>query len=175
MKIIESYNDLNELSIDAKKIIYSRIHGKGFTNTLNKILPLGKSVWIDSAGVPDKNRYVFENRKWKEIFESKEIKYYKDFFSPTLMHSIKKYINPDFIVLNNSEEFRYLTPHELTTKIEIISNYYQTKIFLSINTIFLDFNKLKYPNSLIVENVAINLLKYKIHKIDNFKYIYEIN
>lgn len=175
MKIIESYSDVNKLSIDEKKIIYNRVHGKDFTNTLNKILPLGKSVWIDSAGVPNKNRYVFENRKWKGIFKSKKIKYYGDFFSPTLMHSIKKYINPNFIVLKDCEEFRYLTPQELTNKIEIISHFYQTKIFLCIHTILLDFNKLKYPNNLIIENVLVNFLKYKIHKIDNFKYIFEIN
>jgi len=175
MKIIESYKDLKILDVDAKKTIYKKIHETTFKKKLNKILPNGKSVWIDSAGVANKNRYIFENGKWKGIFKSKKIKYYKDFFSPTLMQAIKKYIHPNFMVLNNCEEFRYLTPDQFTAKLEIISNFYQIKIFICFNTILLDFNKLKYTNIWIIKKIIKNFSKYKIHKVDYFHYIYELN
>ena len=176
MKTVESYKDLKFLNLDAKRAIYQNMHhSKDFDKIIKKVVPNGKNVWIDSAGIPSTHDYVFEHIKWQGIFSSKDIKYYRDFYSSILVQAINKYILPNCVILNDSEEFRYITLQEITNKIKFLSTSYNAKIILCINTTFLDFNKLKYSNKWLIKEAIKNCQKYRIHTIDDFKYVYEIN
>tara|TARA_R110000868_G_C10446221_1_gene725903 strand:+ start:36 stop:572 length:537 start_codon:yes stop_codon:yes gene_type:complete len=178
MKIVNNYKDLGELGIDAKKIIYSKIKNKIYQKNILELLPNGKSVWIDSYGSynNDPNVISFENAKWKGIFKSADIKYYKDFYSPTLYESINKYIKPSSIVIYGSCEFRYINKQELMDNINFLIKSYHTKLLIYIDTVFIDFNKLKYsPQHIIEETKKHTDSRCKIHSLNDFKYIFEIN
>jgi len=174
MKIIESYKDF-ELTIESKKALYSAMHDKAYVDNITKRLPAGKSVWIDSNGDAMKSNIVaFENEKWKGIFDPrKPVKYYKFFNSPTLVGAINKYIKPTSVVIYQSEEFKYLTPEELQYKIEFMVDSYPTKIFIYIDMLGIDFNKLKYSYTHIIESVVTQ--NTIIHDLKDFKYLLEIN
>lgn len=177
MKIIKNYDDLGELDIDSKKIIYSRIKSKIHQKYMLELLPSGKSVWIDSgADNINPDIIAFEHQKWKGIFESTDIKYYRDFFSKTVHQSINKYIKPSSIVIYQSCEFRYVDEQTLVNNIIFLIGEYSFKLLIYIDTVFIDFNKLKYTPQQIIKNVGGKIKsKYKVHNIDNFKYILEIN
>ena len=71
MKTIQNYSELGELSTEAKRIIYERMHNRIHQDYLLKLIPKGKSVWIDSFGDGiNPNIIAFENRLWKNIFDS---------------------------------------------------------------------------------------------------------
>jgi len=173
MKIIESYNDF-ELTVDSKSLYDSIIHYRE-RDYVAKRLPAGKSVWIDSNGDgTNPNVVAFENEKWKEIFDPHiPIKFYRYFNSPTLVQAINKYIKPASVVIYQSEEFRYLTPEELRYKIEFMVDSYPTKIFIYIDMLGIDFNKLKYSYTHIIESVVTQ--NTIIHDLDDSKYLLEIN
>lgn len=176
MKIVESFNDLPNLDIEAKKIGYFKFRNKDNQQNILKLLPQGPSVWIDSNGVDiNSNIIAFENIKNKDILESKNIRYYKNIFSKTLYQVINKYIKPSSIVFL-SEEFKYISDNQLIDNINFLKEYIPCKIIIHINTIFIDFNKLKYPITSIIEKIKKNTdPACKVHNLDNFKYIFEIN
>jgi len=177
MKIIESYNDV-DLSVESKKTLYKKLHPQRHKNFIINLLPGGKSVWIDSHGDGSKaNVVAFEHKKWKGIFDPRVlIKYYSEFNSPTMAQAINKYVNPTSIVAYESEEFRYLTPNELCDKIMLLVHLFPTKVLIYINLVNIDFNKLKYSKTYIIENVKKKINQNTIvHNLDNFKYLLEIN
>lgn len=177
MKIVESFNDLPSLDIEAKKIGYFKFRNKDHQQDILKLLPQGTSVWIDSNGVDiNSNILAFENIKNKDILESKNIRYYKNIFSKTLYQAINKYIKPLSIVFYQSEEFKYISDGQLVDSINFLKECIPCKIIIHINTIFIDFNKLKYPITSIIEKIKKNTdPTCKVHNLDNFKYIFEIN
>jgi hypothetical protein len=177
MKIIKNYDDLGELSTDAKKIIYFKIKTKVHQKTILDLLPSGKSVWIDSNGSNiSSNIIAFENIKWKGIFNLTDIKYYRDFYSQALSQVIKKYIKPSSIVIYQSCEFRYINEKKLIDNINFLIKSYPIKLLIYIDTVFIDFNKLKYSNQCIMEKTRESInQKSNIYKLDDFKYIFEIN
>ena len=174
MRIIESYKDFN-LTVEAKKRLYTELHPEDYLDKINSLLPAGKTVWIDSNGDAMKSNIVaFENEKWKGIFDPrKPVKYYKFFNSPTLVGAINKYINPTSIVIYHSEEFRYLTPEELRYKLEFMVDSYPTKILIYLDMIGIDFNKLKYSHSHVLESVLPE--NTVVHNLEDFEYLLEIN
>ena len=177
MKTIKNYSELGELSVEAKKTIYNLIHNKTCLLDILNLLPKGKSVWIDSFGDGiNPNIIAFENRHWKNIFNSSTIKYYGDFYSSALIQSINKYIKPTSIVIYQSMEFRYINEKELLEKMKFLIKSYPTKLLIYINTIHIDFNKLKYSSQHIIKNTKKNINQdMKVQTINNFKYIFEIN
>lgn len=178
MKIIKNYNDLGEPNIDTKKIIYFKIKTKMHQKAILDLLPNDKkSVWIDSNGDGiNSNIIAFENIKWKGIFKSTNIKYYKNFYSQTLSQAIKKYIKPSSIVICESCEFRYINEQKLIDNINFLIRSYPIKLLIYIDTVFIDFNKLKYSSKYIIEKTKESIKqKSNIYKIDDFKYIFEIN
>ena len=180
MKIIENYDELSteEIGLDAKKIIYKQSRDlKHLDKILELIPPHGKSVWIDSNGTDiSENIIAFEHHKWKGIFETDAIKYYKDFYSNTLHNAVKKYITPSSIVMYNSFELKYINENELVKILNFLIDCYQSKLIIHVDTIFIDFNKLKYSVDYIIKKVENNIKKKSnIHKLDNLEYIFEIN
>ena len=177
MKIVNNYTELGTLNTDAKKIIYNKMHDKMHQTDILNLLPSGKSVWIDSYGDGiNSNIVAFENERWKVVFDSTTVKYYKEFNSPTLIQAVNKYINPSSIVIYQSDEFKYINKQELIDKINFLIKSYPTKLLIYIDTIFIDFNKLKYSNQHIIENTKKHITQNTtVHVIDDFKYIFEIN
>jgi len=177
MKIIESYNDV-ELSPEAKKKLYEVSHKQQYKNTIYNLLPEGKSVWIDSAGDCNKaNIVAFEHRKWEGIFDHHmPVKYYSKVNSTTMVNAINKYIVPTSIVMYESEEFRYITTKELIDKVCFLHASFNAKLIIYINLIYVDFNKLKYTQSYIIEQVKAQTPPNTIiHHINKFEYLLEIN
>ena len=73
-------------------------------------------------------------------------------------------------------EFRYINEKELLEKMKFLIKSYPTKLLIYINTIHIDFNKLKYSSQHIIKNTKKNINQdMKVHTINNFKYIFEIN
>ena len=177
MKTIKSYKEIN-LTVESKKAIYNQIHQQEHLQTILSQLPKGKSVWIDSNGDgTQENIVVFEHRKWQGIFDPRvPIKYYDEFESKTMVQAINKYITPTSIVIHESEEFRYVTPEELCKKINYLDTSFDTKILLYVNMIFIDYNKLKFTKGHIINHIVSNFgEKIKVHVLDNFKYLLEVN
>ena len=179
MKTIQNYSELGELSTEAKRIIYERMHDRIHQDYLLKLIPKGKSVWLDSFGHDlGSNIIPFENQKWKTIFSlPNSIKYYNNFRSPTLIQSINKYIKPLSIIIYQSEEFMYVNKKELIDIIKfLIKSFPKIKLLIYIDTIFIDYNKLKFTGKHIIENTQKNITQNTtIHTYDKFKYIFEIN
>lgn len=174
MKTVESYNDLSHLDLNAKKIIYKNMHNSLFLQHIKNLLPYGVNVWIDSAGTPNTSNIVFENIKWKGIFNFSDIYYYQDFYSPTLQQSINKYIKPSSVVLYQSEELKYHDQKKLINIMNFLIKSYSAKLFMYIDTAYIDFNKLKYSNFHIIEKVKNNLASHcKVHMFDEFQYVFE--
>jgi len=175
-KIVKSYADLDTLDLDSKKKGYQRVRNKVYQQNILKLLPEGVSVWIDSNGVDiSPNIIAFENFNNKDIFKPKSVNYYKNTFSKTLYQYINKYIKPVSLVFYQSEEFRYITDDKVIENINFLSKLISCKIIVYIDIVFIDFNKLKYPINNIIAKIKKNInLKCKVHNLDNFKYIFEI-
>ena len=177
MKIIDSYNDIT-LDAKSKKIIYGHLHLGQNIERIEKLLPAGKSVWIDSNGDTSKSEIVaFENEKWKDVFETnKPIKFYKTFLSDVMVNAIQKYIQPTSIVLYESEEIKYLNTQQLIEKINYIVKCFHCKVIVYFDLLFTDFNKLKYPYDHIATQIKNNITANNIlHNIDHFRYIIEVD
>ncbi len=173
MKVVKNYKDIIKFDSKIQNLLFQKLHNKHFSQKLKSLTTKHKTVYIDSGATPNKNTFVFENFKWKNVIKQKNIKFYKDFYSNTMAQSINKYIKPDVVVFENSEEFKYITPNKLKHKIKIISAKYDAKLFICIDTVFLDFNKVKYTNDFIIKDIIKP--KLRSHKIDNFKYVIEVN
>jgi len=177
MKIIESYNDIT-LDAQSKKTIYKYLHLGKHRERIEKLLPSGKSVWIDSNGDPGQSQIIsFENEKWKDVFNTDEHrKFYKTFLSDVMVNAIKKYIQPASVVIYESEEVKYLTVPQLIEKVNHIVSCFDCKVLVYFDLWLTDFNKLRYPHNFIALKVKDNIdADVKLHKIDNFKYIVEAN
>lgn len=179
MKIVKNYDDLgDQINLDSKKIIYAKVHSSKYQDRILPLLPInGKSVWIDSNGTDiDANIIAFEKYIWKGIFKSSSIRYYRNFFSNTLHHAIKKYIAPSSIVMSNTSELKYISCKELIRIINFLITAHTSKLIIHVNTVYLDFNKLKYSIDHVIENVKNNISKKtKLHKLDRVHYIFEID
>ena len=179
MKTIQNYSELGELSTEAKRIIYEQMHDRIHQDYLLKLIPEGKSVWLDSFGHGlGSNIIPFENQKWKTIFDQpNNIKYNNNFRSPTLIQSINKYIKPSSIIIYQSEEFMYVNKKELIDIIKfLIKSFPKIKLLIYIDTTFIDYNKLKFTGKHIIESTQKNITQNTIiHTYDKFKYIFEIN
>lgn len=177
MKIIDSYNDIT-LDSQSKKTIYKRLHlGKNMEH-IEKLLPPGKSVWIDSNGDIGKSHIVsFENEKWREVFDADASrKFYKTFLSDVMVNAIQKYIQPTSVVIYESEEIKYLDVPQLIEKINHIVSCFDCKVIVYVDLLFADFNKLKYTHNSIATKVKENITSNnKLHNIDDFKYIIEVD
>lgn len=177
MKTIQSYKDL-DLTVESKKKIYKQIHKQEHLQMIRSQVPRGKSVWIDSDGDGTRENVIaFEHRKWQGIFGPRlPIKYYEEFMSKTMVQAINKYIRPTSIVVYESEEFRYVTPEELCNKMKYLDESFDTKILLYVNLIFIDYNKLRFTREHVIDQVVSNFQgKIKVHVLDNFKYLLEMN
>ena len=175
MKIVKNYKSIKKFDSGIQESIFNRLHHNYFKPKLRKIIARRKCVYIDSGANPSNSAFVFENYKWKDILTKKDVKFYRDFYSSTLIQSINRYINPDYVVFENSEEFKYISPKQLIAKIKLLSTKYTSTILICLDTVFLDFNKLKYSNKFILQNILEQNSKIKLHKVDSFKYVLEVN
>ena len=175
MKIVKNYKSIKKFDSGIQQSIFNRLHHDYFKPKLRKIIARRKCVYIDSGANPSNSAFVFENYKWKDILTKKDVKFYRDFYSSTLIQSINRYINPDYVVFENSEEFKYISPKELIAKIKLLSTKYTSTIIICFATVYLDVNKLKYSNKIILQNILEQDSKIKVHKVDSFKYVLEVN
>ena len=165
------------LGIATLQVISIYVDTTNYLTIFRAKLLVSSSVAMYSSNDGDamkSNIVAIENEKWKGIFDPrKPVKYYKFFNSPTLVGAINKYINPTSIVIYHSEEFRYLTPEELRYKLEFMVDSYPTKILIYLDMIGIDFNKLKYSHSHVLESVLPE--NTVVHNLEDFEYLLEIN
>lgn len=175
-RVVKNYQDLGEMSPEDKRNHYKILKNRPLSPKLLKLIPEGKSVWIDNKSKKnyEGNTVIFEDHKWKGFSDAKEVFYYRDFFSPALVGVINRYIKPSSVVINHSAEFQYINPKKLTANLEFLIKSYPVKVVVAVDLLKIDFNKLKYTNQSIANQVVKNLdNKIKAHKIGLFQYIFE--
>jgi hypothetical protein len=199
-KIIKNYNNII-LNKRAKYILYKRTHflfadwlkqrKKNIYNLstiqteILKNIPTGNSIWVDSFGHAfykmNKNIISFENKLYNFIFkkikDDKKIYATDNFFSKTNTQVINKKLQPNSFVFFNCEIFRYVNIDEFIKKCEfLIQSYKDKKIIIFFDLLKIDFNRIKINNQEVIEKLKKNILNIKkFKKIDDFKYLLEIN
>jgi hypothetical protein len=118
-----------------------------------------KSMWIDSFG------YCFNNYN-PDIISIEEISivnllkgipntYFRHNLHDLRIHEeLLKTVQPEIVVYFKSQIFKYLTVPELINKIVELKNIYTNQtlcIYLDLQ--FIDFNKLKYPITHIIDQI----------------------
>jgi hypothetical protein len=175
-RIIKNYKDLGEMSLEDKIAHYEISRTNPTRTEILDLVPNGKSVWFDNRGQYfSKNAIVFEQHKWKQVLQAKgndkDVYFYKNFFSPTMVGVINRYIKPASVVINHSTHFKYVTPEELTNNLKFLIDSYRVKILVSLNMLWIDFNKIKYTNQSVVNQVLKELdYSVKAHKFHEYPY-----
>jgi len=169
-RIIKNYKELGDMSLEDKIAHYERSRTNPTRTEILDLVPNGKSVWFDNRGqCLSQNAVVFEEHKHRQVLQAKgndkDVYFYKNFFSPTMVGVINRYIKPTSIVCNNSSHFKYVTPEELTHSLKFLIDSYRVKILVSFNMMWIDFNKIKYTNQSVVNQVLKSLnYSMKAHK-----------
>jgi hypothetical protein len=205
MKVIKSYTEASSLNLfcnNSKKVLFSLYSAskENFKYWLvqrkNKKISLSKkqevilklldnktSIWLDGFGfaLRDFNNKIIsiEQYFFKNILNkinNNYIYFSNNLFSEKSLNIINKKFISDVVVVD-SQIFDY------TTTIEIISflkNLYkifkQRKLIICIDLKKIDFNKLKFTNNEILEEILRNLnIKNKLHILPIFECILELN
>ena len=196
MKVIKDYSEFIH-SAENKTIIYKRDYinfslfndKKPLDSFLhNKIiatLPAGNSIWIDSFGYAMGLEKIisFENRYFKEVFDtlnikSKKIHFTGDFLATRTIKTIEKIYNPSSLVFYFSPFLKYKTLKEYNFFLNLYFNFFpKRKIILLTDLKFVNFNRIVFTNDMAVNEICNNISKeqLKTQKLDTFKYMIEIN
>jgi hypothetical protein len=118
-----------------------------------------KSMWIDSFGYCF-NTYNPNIISIEEISRANLLKGIPNTYFRYNLHDLKtheellKTVQPEIVVYFKSQLFKYLTVPELVNKISELKNIYNKQglcIYLDLQ--FIDFNKLKYPITHIIDQI----------------------
>ena len=136
-----------------------------FTLTANQssimqMIPSGKSLWLDSFGfaLGSKNIISVEERKYQKVFGSffPNMYFKDDIFSKETCKLLNKLVAPLSVVIYFSPAFKYLTEDDLCQRLNNLkSNFPNSKIIVGIDTIFIDFNKIKWSVNSVINRISI--------------------
>ena len=195
MKIIKNYNEVM-YSIDNKKIIYQKEHEnynffinhKSLDSPIHRmvltVLPKGNSIWIDGFGYAMKIERIisFELRHNKEIFNGLDKKYKihfaENFSTKNTMKTIEKIYQPSSFVFYFPPFLKYTSIEEYNNFLNLYYNFFlKRKIVILIDLKFIRFNKIRFTNREAIDYICNHIPQthIRIQKIDNFKYMLEIN
>jgi hypothetical protein len=135
--------DSNHSELDTQRLILNLISNQ-------------KSIWIDSFGRGLSPDFIsIEQDQYSIALENFSNVYFrKDLNNIKTHNELMQTFNPEIVVYYKSEFFKYLTVPELVSKItELV--YVYGKLIIYIDTVFMDYNKLKYP----INNVIIQMRK----------------
>jgi len=196
MKIIKDYSEFIH-SVENKTAIYKSEH-ENFRSFIDKkpldsflhnkiieTLPVGNSIWIDSFGYAMGMEQIvsFEHRYFKEVFDrlsikNKKIQFAGDFLAIRTIKTIEKIYNPSSLVFYFSPFLKYKTLEEYNLFLHLyFDSFSDKKIILLTDLKFVNFNRITVTNTMAVNEICNNISKeqLKIHQLDTFKYMIEIN
>ena len=198
-KIVCNYNGV-VLAFKAYYIIYKLTHRNfvlwlkhrkkeqyPFTDTQKMLIEKiknKKSILIDSFGYlfgkNNENVISIENKKYKKIFDkiidsNKKIYTTDNFFSNTMLQIIKRE-SPTYLVFFYADILRYKSVEDLAELINYIKKELQNiSLLFFLDMTFIDFNKIKYTNSDVIEMLKNKIyLPFSYKKISEFDYFIEI-
>lgn len=139
-------------------------------------LPQGRSVWFDSFGYCfktfNKDIYSVELRMRESFLKNLPDILCEDGFYEN-MDAHRYYantLNPKSIVLYDSGMLKYYNIDEYVSFFKNMQEIYNVPIFIKINLVFLDFNRLKYRYSdigNIIENMIPNSkIEFKVNNLN---------
>ncbi len=131
-------------------------------------LPIGKSVWFDSFGYCfkslNKDIYSVELRMRESFLKNLPDVLCEDGFYENM--DIHRYyattLNPKSIVLYDSGMLKYYNIEEYVSFFKNMQEIYNVPIFIKLNLVFLDFNRLKYKYSDVGDIIKTMLPESKI-------------
>lgn len=116
-------------------------------------LPAGRSLWIDSFGYCFKSYnndiYSIELKMRQSFLNNlQDIQYDDGFYENMNIHRFyARTLNPKSIVLYDSGMLKYYNIDEYVSFFKNIQEIYNVPIFIKLNLVFTDFNRLKYRYS----------------------------
>ena len=205
MRIIKSYAEANSLNLlkNSKRVLFSMysVSKENFKYWLverkNKKISVSKrqeiilnlldnktSIWLDGFGFALRNFnnkiISIEQQRFKNILNKIKnnncIYFSNNLFSDKSLNIInKKFISN--VVVVDFQIFEYTTPLEI---INFLKNLYkifkERKLIICIDLKKIDFNKLKFTNNEILEEILKNLdVENKLHTLSTSQYILELN
>ena len=203
MRIIKSYAEANSLLKNSKRVLFSMysVSKENFKYWLvarkNKKISVSKrqeiilnlldnktSIWLDGFGFALRNFnnkiISIEQQRFKNILNKIKnnncIYFSNNLFSDKSLNIInKKFISN--VVVVDFQILEYTTPLEI---INFLKNLYkifkERKLIICIDLKKIDFNKLKFTNNEILEEILKNLdVENKLHTLSTSQYILELN
>jgi len=205
MRIIKSYAEANSLNLlkNSKRVLFSMysVSKENFKYWLvarkNKKISVSKrqeiilnlldnktSIWLDGFGfaLSNFNNKIIsiEQQRFKNILNKIKnnncIYFSNNLFSDKSLNIInKKFISN--VVVVDFKILEYTTPLEI---INFVKNLYkifkERKLIICIDLRKIDFNKLKFTNNEILEEILINLnVENKLHTLSTSECILELN
>ena len=139
-------------------------------------LPQGRSLWIDSFGYCFKsynpNIYSIE-LKMRECFLKNlpDILCEDGFYKIMDMHiNYAKTLNPTSLVLYDSGLLKYYNIDEYIAFFKNMQNIYKIPIFIKLNLLFADFNRLKYNyndiGNMMESTIPSSIIPFKINNLN---------
>lgn len=116
-------------------------------------LPVGRSLWIDSFGycfkTYNKDIYSIELKMRQSFLNNlPDIQYDDGFYENMNIHRFyARTLNPKSIVLYDSGMLKYYNIDEYVSFFKNMQEIYNVPIFIKLNLVFADFNRLKYRYS----------------------------
>ena len=205
MRIIKSYAEAKSLNLlkNSKRVLFSMysVSKENFKYWLvarkNKKISVSKrqeiilnlldnktSIWLDGFGFALRNFnnkiISIEQQRFKNILNKIKnnncIYFSNNLFSDKSLNIInKKFISN--VVVVDFQILEYTTPLEI---INFLKNLYkifkERKLIICIDLKKIDFNKLKFTNNEILEEILKNLdVENKLHTLSTSQYILELN
>ena len=205
MRIIKSYAEANSLNLlkNSKRVLFSMysVSKENFKYWLvarkNKKISISKkqeiilnlldnktSIWLDGFGFALRNFnnkiISIEQQRFKNILNkiknNNYIYFSNNLFSEKSLNIINKKFISDVVVVD-TQIFNYTTTIEI---INFLKNLYkifkERKLIICIDLKKIDFNKLKFTNNEILEEILKNLnVENKLHTLSTSECILELN
>ena len=205
MRIIKSYAEANSLNLlkNSKRVLFSMysVSKENFKYWLvarkNKKISISKkqeiilnlldnktSIWLDGFGFALRNFnnkiISIEQQRFKNILNkiknNNYIYFSNNLFSEKSLNIINKKFISDVVVVD-TQIFNYTTTIEI---INFLKNLYkifkERKLIICIDLKKIDFNKLKFTNNEILEEILKNLnVENKLHTLSTYECILELN
>ena len=205
MRIIKSYAEANSLNLlkNSKRVLFSMysVSKENFKYWLvarkNKKISISKkqeiilnlldnktSIWLDGFGFALRNFnnkiISIEQQRFKNILNkiknNNYIYFSNNLFSEKSLNIINKKFISDVVVVD-TQIFNYTTTIEI---INFLKNLYkifkERKLIICIDLRKIDFNKLRFTNNEILEEILKNLnVENKLHTLSTYECILELN
>ena len=131
-----------------------------------------KSLWIDSFGhcfkVYNPNIISIEGIHNANLLKGIPYVYFRaNLQNIETHHELAETFKPEIIVSYRTEIFKYLTIPKLIKKIFDLKNIYNAELCIYMDLQFIDYNKLKYPITYIIDEIRQQLPNATVNRLHN--------